>query len=110
VQHLIERDRQVAHPHAGRVVDGIGDRCRDPHDPDLAESFHPERVDQGIRFVDEDHLDVVDVGVNRHMVLGDVVVDDPAKAVVVNGFLMQRLADAADDGASASSTELSRRR
>jgi hypothetical protein len=44
------------------------------------------------------------------MVLGDVVVDDPAKAVVVNGFLMQRLADAADDGASASSTELSRRR
>ena len=44
--------------------------------------------------VDEDHLDVVDVGVDRHVVLGEVVVHEAAEAVVDHALLVQRHADA----------------
>ena len=47
-----------------------------------------------VRLVDEDHLDVVHVGIHRHMVLGDVGVHDAAEAVIDQRLLVQRHADA----------------
>ena len=44
--------------------------------------------------VDKDHVDVVDVGIHRHVVLGQVVVHEAAEAVVGQGLLLQRHADA----------------
>ena len=47
-----------------------------------------------VRLVDEDHLDVVHVGIHRHMILGDVGVHDAAEAVIDQRLLVQRHADA----------------
>src|SRR5436190_24317467 len=69
---LVEGDRQVAHAFSGRVIDRVGYRRRDTDDSDLADAFDAERIDDVVRLVDEDHLDVVYVGVHRHMILGDV--------------------------------------
>src|SRR5438094_2034446 len=60
---LIQRDRQIANALAGRVIDGIGDRRRDPDNTDLAEAFCAERIDERVRLVDEDYLDVANVGI-----------------------------------------------
>ena len=96
---FVQRDRQVAHALAGRVIDRIGDRRRDPDDADLADALDAERIDDRVRLVDEDHLDVVDVGVHRHVVFGEIGIHDPAELVVDQGFLVQRHADAHDHAA-----------
>ena len=46
-----------------------------------------------VRLVDEDHLDLVHVGVHRHVVLGDVGVHDAAELVIDQRLLVQRHAD-----------------
>jgi xanthine dehydrogenase YagR molybdenum-binding subunit len=52
---------------------------------------------EGVRLVllvDEDHVDVVDVGMHRHVVLAEIVVHEPADAVVEHRFLVQGVAAA----------------
>jgi hypothetical protein len=61
---LVQRDRQVAHALAGGVIDRVGDRRRDPDDADLANALDSERIDDRVRLLDEDHLDVVYVGIH----------------------------------------------
>ena len=63
------------------MIHRIGDRGRHPDDADLAEPLQAERI-AVVRLVDEDHLDVVHVGVHRHVVFGDVGVHDAAEAVI----------------------------
>ena len=58
-----------------------------------------ERIDDVVLLVDEDHLDVVHVGIHRHMILGDVGIHDATEAVVDQRFLVQRHADAPDHAA-----------
>ena len=41
----------------------------------------------------------MDIGIHRHMILGEIVIDETAIAVVDHGLFMQRHADAADHGA-----------
>ena len=38
------------------MIDGIGDRRGDADDADLADAFDTERIDDVVRFVDEDDL------------------------------------------------------
>jgi len=87
---LLERDREVAHAFAGRVIDRVGDRRRNTDDADLHQALDAQRVDDRIRLVDEDHLDVVHVGVHRYVVLGDIGVHDAAEVVIDQHFLVQR--------------------
>src|SRR4029077_18274808 len=49
-----------------------------------------------VRLVHEDDLDVVDVGVHRYMGLGKIGIDDAAKSVIDQRFLVQRHADTPD--------------
>src|SRR5689334_17499094 len=60
---FIERDRQVAHALAGRMVDA--------DDAELAQPLDAEWIDDVVRLVDEDGLDVVHVGVHRDMIFGN---------------------------------------
>ena len=96
---FIERDRQIAHPLAGGVIDGIGDCRGDADDADLADALDAERIDDVVRLVDENHLYVVNVGVHRDMVFGDIGVHDAPECMIDQRLLVQRHADAADDGA-----------
>src|SRR6516225_5011732 len=83
---FVERDRQIPHPFASRVVDRVGNRRRDTDNADLAQAFDPERIDRLIRLVDKDYLDIVHVGVHRHMIFGDVGIHDAAKPVIDQRF------------------------
>src|SRR6266567_2422494 len=51
-QELIERDRQIAHANAGRVINGIGNSGGSSDNPNLADAFRAHRVDVRIVFID----------------------------------------------------------
>ena len=99
MQQFIERDRQIAHAFAGRVIDRIGDRRGDADNADFADALDAERIDQVVRLVDEDDLDIVHIGIHGHVVFGDVGVHDAAEIMIDQRLLVQRHADSADDGA-----------
>src|SRR3954453_16173198 len=63
LNQLIRRDRQIAHALAGRVIDRVGDRRGRSDYSDLTHALDAERVDDLVRLVDEDHLDVVHIRV-----------------------------------------------
>jgi len=55
---------------------------RNSDNSNLAYAFDSERIDSAIRFFNEDDLDVVHVGIHRHMVLGNVRVHYATEGVV----------------------------
>src|SRR5436305_10942293 len=63
LDQLVDRDRQVPHPLAGRVVDGVGDRRGDSRDADLADAPAAERVDHRIGIVQQLNFEMAEVGV-----------------------------------------------
>jgi hypothetical protein len=94
-QQLVERDRIVAHAHAGGVVDRVRHRRRHAADAQFAHALglHRRRAHR-IGLVEEDHFLVRDVGMHRHLVAGQVVVDEEADALVDHQVFHQRRADA----------------
>src|SRR6185312_16953745 len=74
-------------------------RGRHADDADFAEALDAERIDDFVRFLDEDDIDVVHVGIHGHVVFGNVGVHDASEAVVEQRFLVQRHADAPDHAA-----------
>ena len=99
MQQLVRRDRQLPDASAGGVEDGVGDGRRDADHPELAHALDAERVDDLVVFLDEHRLDIVDVGVDRHVIVLQVRVHDPPVAVIDFGRLLQRHADAPDHAA-----------
>ena len=55
-RNVLDVDRVAPDAHAGRMPDRVGDRADRAGDADLADALHPERVDIGIVFMDEDRL------------------------------------------------------
>src|SRR3981081_4716196 len=92
---LVDGDRQGAHALAGGVKDRVGDGRGGAHDADLADALDAERIDQRVLLLDEDHVDVVNIRIHRHMIFGETVIHDAAELVVDQRLLMQRHADAA---------------
>src|SRR5690606_14905628 len=88
--YLIDRDRQVADPLAGGVEYAVSDRGSGADDPELAQPLYAKRRDVGIRLVNEDHIYVTDIGMYRHVILGEIVVHDAADAVIGQRLLLQR--------------------
>ena len=78
----IQRDRQVAHALAGGVMDRVGDGGGNADDADLAHPLDAEWIDDAVRLVDEDDIDVVHVGVHRDMIFGNVRIHDAAESMV----------------------------
>jgi hypothetical protein len=81
------------------VEDGIGDGRRDADHPELAHALDAERVDHGVVLLDEQRLHLVDVRVDRHVVVLEVRVHDPPVTVVDFGGLLERHANAPDHAA-----------
>jgi hypothetical protein len=82
------------------VIDRIRDRRRDADDANLAQPLDAERIDDVVRLIDEDHLDVVHVGVHRDMIFGNVRIHDAAEFVIEDRFFVQRHADAPNHAAA----------
>src|SRR6185295_13790439 len=72
----------------------------------LAKALGADGVEPRVGLVDEIHLEAADIGVHRHLVFGDVVVEEAAKAIVDLALLAERGADAPDQSA----VDLTRRR
>jgi len=98
-KQLVRRNWQVSDAFAGRVEDSIGDSCRHADGADLTQPLGAERVSGLILFLNEDDLDVVHIGVDRDVVVRQVVGHEPAKGVVSDALLFQRRANAHDDQA-----------
>jgi hypothetical protein len=96
---LVQRDRIVAHSHAGSVVDGVGHSCSHAADAQLSDALGLHRRGHRVGLVQEDHVLVRDVGMDRHLVAGQVVVDEEAQPLVDDQFLHQRRTDPHRHGA-----------
>src|ERR1700733_3414943 len=99
VHDLVERDRQVADAFASGVVDGIRDGGGCSRDADFADPAGSERVEPVVGDVECGNVDLVDVGVDGNVVLGEIFVDCAAIGGVDEGLFMKGHADAPDDSA-----------
>src|ERR1700722_437945 len=99
VHDLIERDREVADAFASGVVDGIRDGGGCSRDADFADAAGSERVEPVVGDVKCGNVDLVDVGVDGNVVLGEIFVDSATVGVVDEGLFMKGHADAPDDSA-----------
>src|SRR6185437_11655474 len=61
---------------------------------DLAGAFGPDRTHVRVVLLDELHVDRADVGVHRHLILGEIRVDVPTRARIDVRLLEQRHANA----------------
>src|SRR5262249_11725742 len=94
---LVEGDRQVADPDAGRVVDGVGYRGGDAYDADLADALDADGV-QPLGLAHEDDVHVGNVGVDGPEGNAERRVGDAAGVGVAERLLEQGHADAAHGG------------
>ena len=94
LQKLVERNRIVAHAHAGSVVDRVGNGRTDPANTKLADALGFHRRRSRIDLIKEDHLLVRDIRVYWHFVAGEIMIDKKTEALVDHQFLHQRRADA----------------
>jgi hypothetical protein len=60
---LVDSDVQGAHTGASEVVDGVGDGRGDAGDANPPDSFAAHRVEAGVVFVEQDGVDICEVGV-----------------------------------------------
>src|ERR1700722_545510 len=92
VEELVERDRIVAHTHAGGVVDRVGDGGADTAHAELAAALRLHGRGDRIGLVKEDHFLMRNVGMDRHFVTGKIVIDEEAVALVDHELLHERRA------------------
>ena len=95
-EQLVDGQREVAQAAAGGVVYGIRHCGGDADDAYFADALGAQFVNDIVGFVNEDHLDIANIGVNRDVVLGEVVVHAAAQRMVDLGFLLQGHAQAPD--------------
>jgi Amino acid synthesis len=70
--------------------DRVGDRRRRPNHHDLPQPLEAGGIGERVRPVDQTHIDFANVGVHRHDMVGQVVVEKPAMAWVDLGWAMSR--------------------
>jgi len=79
------------------MIDRIRHRRRSADDADLAQTLYPDWAHDLVVLIDKNHVDLRHVGVHLHVVLGQVVVHEPAQRVVRHALLRQRHAQAEHD-------------
>src|ERR1700682_1690038 len=98
-EQVVERDRQMAESFAGRVEYGIRDGRRRARDAELADAVRTERH-LWVGDIVVDDLDSRHVQVDRYMVCGKGGIGDPSRALIEQRLFHQGHADAHDDGAA----------
>jgi hypothetical protein len=83
------------------MVNRIRDRRRHAADRDLGHTLGAERIDVRVVLLDEEGLQLPDVGMHRHEIFSEIGVGHPPEARIETRLLEQRHADAADHPADA---------
>src|SRR5260370_23247447 len=96
---LVEGDGKVADAFAGGVVDGVGYGGGWSCDADFADASRSQGVEFVVGDVEGGDIDLVDVGVDGDVILGEVFVDSAAVGWVDEGLFVEGHADAPDDAA-----------
>src|SRR5919112_4813683 len=91
---MLDSDRQLADAPARGVEDRVGDGSGGPNLADLSDALDAERVDDVIADLDELHLDVGRIGVDRDQVLAQARVRPAAHPAVHDSALEQGLTKA----------------
>lgn len=63
LQQTIDRDGKIAHALSRRMVYGVRDGGSHGNRADFAKALHADRADLVVGFVDENHIDIIDIGV-----------------------------------------------
>lgn len=98
-EQVLDADRQLSQPFACCVKDRIGDCRRRAHHRHFSKPLHPDAVRQQIGLINEIDFNLTDVGVYRHHIVGEVIVEETAVARVDFSRLAQRGAECPDDAA-----------
>src|SRR5262245_59674784 len=98
-QHLVESNGQLPDAPAGSMEDSVGHSRRGTDNAQFAETLDAQWIDDGIVLFYEDHFDLADIGVDRHMVFRQAVIDEAPECLIDYGFLVQRHADSPDQAA-----------
>src|ERR1700730_8458943 len=96
---LVKGDGEGADALSGGVVDGVGDGGGGSGDADFADASGAERVEFVVGDVEGGDVDLVDVGVDGDVILGEVFVYGAAVGWVNEGLFVEGHADAPDDAA-----------
>src|SRR5439155_9739508 len=99
LQHLVERNRQIANANACGVVDRVGHRRGDAGRSDLADALDADRIDVRIVVADEAHVDIADIALLRNQIFRQVGIEIATGARSDRRVLVQRHRDAVDDAA-----------
>ena len=81
------------------MEDSIGDSRRSSNNADLAYAFDAKRIDPLVDLLDKNDVNVMDVGVHRHMIFAEVWIYKTPKVVISQRLLVQSHADTPDDSA-----------
>src|SRR5205085_3244579 len=92
-QHLWP-DGHVAHAHACRVPDRVGDRRSDPHGAELADASRTDRTGMRIDFIDERDVHATEIGVHGQQIAGEILGEIASQRAIHFRGLEQRLPDA----------------
>ena len=84
-QHLVEGDRILAHARAAGVVDGVGDGSTSAADAELAQPLGAQHVGVLVKLVEQDGLDLRHVGMDRHVIVHQVLGDEGAQGLSATG-------------------------
>ena len=84
----------MTHPNPGGMEHGIGDGRVHPDMAQLAQAIDSQGIYQPIVLRHQDDLDLADIGMHRHQIVGKVLVGIAGKAPVNFGGFVQAGGDA----------------
>ena len=88
-KQFIYCDWQIAYTPAGRMEYRIGDCRRRSNDTDFAHTLDTERRNFRIRLIYEDHIDILNIGMGRDMILAQVMIHEATEAIIHHRLFMQ---------------------
>src|SRR3979411_1193738 len=74
-KQLFQPDRQLPNADASCVIDCVSNSGRCPDIAQLSDTFHADRIDKFVLLRNQDDVNVLNIGVHRNEIVGEIVVD-----------------------------------
>ena len=99
-EQILDADRQAPDALAGGVIDGVHDRRRRAHHRDFTDALDAGDVQRGVGLVEQFDLDVADVRVHGHDIVGQIIVEDAPVAGIDLAYCPKGRAQSPDHAAA----------